>query len=208
MQAKLYVRIYRAMTFEVLAWLDFLFGEIPGRLGIMLRLLWARLTLPDCGARVRIGKGVIFGGRENISLGNRVTIMSGVAFHADGGGKVSVGSRVSFSYHALVDAADGGVIQIGNDVMIGPNVVIRAADHGHDLVTVPMSQQGHREGMIVIESDVWIGANAVITRNVTIGSGSIVGAGAVVTQDVPVRVVVGGVPAKILRQRYEHSEPE
>jgi galactoside O-acetyltransferase len=64
-----------------------------------------------------------------------------------------------------------------------------------------MNKQGHSGGTIVIVDDVWIGSNTTITRNVRIGSHSIVGAGAVVTKDVDPYSIVGGVPSKLIKYR-------
>jgi tetrahydrodipicolinate N-succinyltransferase len=65
-----------------------------------------------------------------------------------------------------------------------------------------------KEGIIMIGNDVWIGAGALILSGVTIGDGAIVGAGSVVTHDVPPYAVVGGVPAKIIRFRYNKDQIE
>ena len=59
---------------------------------------------------------------------------------------------------------------------------------------------------IIVEDDVWIGARAIILKGVTIGKGSVVGAGAVVTKTIPPYSIVGGVPAKILRRRFSNEE--
>ena len=71
----------------------------------------------------------------------------------------------------------------------------------HDRIDVLIIEQSHAGGTIVIEEGVWIGANVVITRNVKIRKHSIVGAGAVVTSDVPPFAIVGGVSAKMIRVR-------
>jgi len=87
--------------------------------------------------------------------------------------------------------------------MIGPYVSIRAADHCFDNLSEPIRCQGHTPGKIVIEDNCWIAGHVTITRNVTIGSGSIVGANSVVTKDIPKNSVAAGNPAKVIRSREE-----
>lgn len=114
---------------------------------------------------------------------------------------VSIGRNCSFNRNVFIDAGENGEIIIGNNVMIGPNTLLRAEDHRFDRIDIPMCEQGHNAGVINIEDDVWIGANAVITRDVTIGTGSVIGAGAVVTHDIPPYSVAVGVPARVIKSR-------
>ena len=76
-------------------------------------------------------------------------------------------------------------------------------NHNYDDITVPIKNQGVTKGKTVIGSDVWIGANVSIMSSVNIGDGCIIAAGAVVTKDIPAFSVIGGVPAKILKNRKE-----
>ena len=92
-------------------------------------------------------------------------------------GELVLGDRVSISPYAHV-AADGGRIVMGRHVAVGPGTVLRAANHCFSRHDVPILQQGHHPGEIVIGDDVWIGANCVITPDVHIGRGAVVGAGA------------------------------
>lgn len=85
-------------------------------------------------------------------------------------------------------------IQIGDGCAISENVVIRDSDNH-----VVENSTGKMTSPIIIENNVWIGINATILKGVTIGEGAIVAAGAVVTKDVPPHTLVGGVPAKIIR---------
>lgn len=96
--------------------------------------------------------------------------------------------------------ASSGKIVIGNNVLIGPNVVLRAADHGLSKGAA-IASQAHCGGEIIVEDDVWIGANAVVLRNVRLGRGCVVAAGAVVTKDVAAQIVVGGIPARKISSR-------
>lgn len=97
-----------------------------------------------------------------------------------------------------------GHIVIGNDVMMGPNCIMRTYSHAHDRIDIPMNQQGFEpEQVMHIGDDVWIGTNVIILPGVNIGSHCIIGAGSVVTRDVPDYAVVGGVPAKVIRYRTE-----
>lgn len=104
--------------------------------------------------------------------------------------KVSFGTDVLISHQAWIQGAGG--IAIGSRVMMGPRVMLLTANH--DLVTRETTVSP-----IVIEDEVWLGAGVTILPGVTVGRGSIVAAGAVVTRDVPPGVLVGGVPAKVIK---------
>jgi acetyltransferase-like isoleucine patch superfamily enzyme len=115
-------------------------------------------------------------------------------------GKVVIGRNCAVSDNCLMNGGTEG-IWIGDHVMIAPNCVLVAFGHSfHDLAT-PMMLQPWTYAKIVIDDDVWIGANCTITQGVRLGRGCIVGAGSVVTKDVEPYAVVGGVPARFLRSR-------
>lgn len=85
--------------------------------------------------------------------------------------------------------------------MIASSVSIRDTDHRFDRLDIPMISQGIVTAPIVIKDNVWIGHGAVITKGVTIESGAIIAANAVVTRDVPANAIMGGVPAKLIKYR-------
>jgi maltose O-acetyltransferase len=91
---------------------------------------------------------------------------------------------------------------MGSYVMIAPDVAFIGKMHRVDSVEVPMIAQGEVEvRQTVVEDDVWVGQRVVVLPGVKIGHGAIVGAGAVVTKDVPAYAVVGGVPARFIKYR-------
>ena len=95
-----------------------------------------------------------------------------------------------------------GPVTIGNDVMMGQDVIIYTTRHNDDSVEVPMRVQGMKDiSPVIIEDDVWIGGRVIILPGVTIGRGSIIGAGAVVSRSIPPYSVAVGVPAKVVRSR-------
>ena len=109
---------------------------------------------------------------------------------------VHFGKNVVVNFNA--NLVDDGEIFIGDDVMIGPNCNIATAVH-------PVSPRLRRHKLqfnkpVHIGNNVWMGAGATILPGVTIGDNSIIGAGSVVTKDVPANVIVGGVPARVLRE--------
>jgi acetyltransferase-like isoleucine patch superfamily enzyme len=93
-----------------------------------------------------------------------------------------------------------GGVSIGDRVYTSPLVQIIAVNHVFDDPQRPFVEQGITAQGIVIEDDVWIGSGAVITDGVRVGQGAVVAAGAVVTQDVPPHTVVGGVPARAIKE--------
>jgi len=119
---------------------------------------------------------------------------------------ISIGSDV----HIGPGADFGGLskpITIGNKVLIGPLVSIRTDNHNISNVGQFMYDAHERrsqdEGAVVIEDDVWIGTRVVILHGVTLHRGAVVAAGAVVTRDVPPYAIVGGVPAQVIRYRFD-----
>jgi galactoside O-acetyltransferase len=168
-------------------------------------VLWKR-RFAHCGGgdMVRLGDHLVITGFPAISIGGGTSIMSGSYLYAHDNSKLVIGSHCSFNHNVLLGAA-GGEIIIGNDVLIGPNVVLRAADHEFSDVDVPIRCQGHRSGRIVIGDDVWLAANVVVTSGVTIGTGCVVGAGSVVTRDLPPMMVCVGNPAQPIRSRLPES---
>lgn len=115
-------------------------------------------------------------------------------FYTDYGQNISIGKNVFIN--SSCHFQDQGGITIGDGVLIGHCVVLATLNHE----MAPERRQNLVPAPIVIGKNVWIGANATITSGVTIGDGAIVAAGAVVTKDVPAMTVVGGVPAKIIKQ--------
>lgn len=95
-------------------------------------------------------------------------------------------------------------IEIGNNCRIAPHVIIMDSDF-HDVNDRLADGKG---GSIIIKDDAWVATRAMILKNVTIGKGSIVASGAVVTKDVPDYCVVGGVPAKVIRRLHTPTEKE
>ena len=96
-----------------------------------------------------------------------------------------------------------GGIQIGNNVRIASGTKFIAFNHNFEDINKPISLQGNKYYGIIIENDVWIGARVTILPGVTIGKGSIIGAGAVVTKSIPPYSVAGGVPAKVIKSRLK-----
>lgn len=139
-----------------------------------LRAFCGKLILAKCGKNVNIEKGAVFSSK--VELGDR----SGIG----------------------VDADIKGKCVIGNNVMMGPQCIIYTRNHKFDDVSIPMREQGFQEEKpVYIGDDVWIGSRVTILPGVKIGSHSIIGAGAVVTKDVPEWAIVGGNPAVVKKFR-------
>ena len=94
-------------------------------------------------------------------------------------------------------------LTIGKDVLIGLNCIFRAADHLFSDNTLPIKNQGHIGGEIIVQDDCWLDGNVVALRDATIGEGGIIGTGAVVTKRIPPFCIAGGVPVRIIGSRKE-----
>lgn len=139
-----------------------------------LRWFCAKQVLPKCGANVNIERGAQFS--WDLSIGDN----SGVG----------------------VNAVISSHVVIGDDVMMGPECMMFTSNHGMDRTDIPMWRQPFSDPRpIMIGDDVWIGARVTILPGVHVGNGSVIGAGSVVTKDVPPYSIVGGNPAKVIRMR-------
>ena len=186
---------------ELNTWAIAVADLVPGAAGARLRAMVYHRLFGRAGSKPAFDVGLRLMGAENIEIGDRFRCSRNCAMSADRGGRIRIGHNANLNFNVFIGASEGGSIAIGNDALIGPNVVLRAADHRHDDPERPMLLQGHEPGEIVIEDDVWLGANVVVLGGVRIGRGAIVAAGAVVTKDVDSRTVVGGVPARFLASR-------
>lgn len=137
-----------------------------------------------------------------VSLGLGVTFYGGIGIR--GRGRLRVGDHSSINSGVIFGLT--GDLTLGRHVLVGDRVSFRTADHEFSDPDQPILHQGERYAPIVVEDDVWLGANVVVLRGVRIGRGAIIGANAVVTRDVPAMAIVGGVPARIIGYRTNSSE--
>lgn len=147
-----------------------------------------KAMLKKCGKNVLIGRGCDLT-YKNISVGN----------------DVSIGKNAMF----MCTRAE---IKIGDHVMFGPHVFMITGGHRMDVVGRYMKSIKDIEKLpendqdIILEGDNWIGANSIVLKGVTIGKGSVVAAGAVVTNNVPRYSIVGGIPARVIKMRFSSDE--
>ena len=113
-------------------------------------------------------------------------------------GRLTVGKRVIFGHHCTLAARD--TIEIGDDCMIAELVSIRDHDHAFNSTAGAYREQGFVCAPVRIGRNVWLGGKVTICKGVTIGDNAVVGANAVVTKDVPANCIVGGVPARFIKQ--------
>jgi acetyltransferase-like isoleucine patch superfamily enzyme len=198
-------------------------SRIPTIVGIGLRALAYRAIMQMDGLAA-IESGVRLRFASNIHLGRQVYLDEGVYIHACPNG-VSIGDKTLVMHGSVLHVynfrgmphssihigcnsligeynvirGQGGVT-IGDRVYTSPMVQLIAVNHIFDDPTRPFVDQGITAAGITIEDDVWIGSHAVILDGVRVGQGAVVAAGAVVSKDVPPHVVVGGVPAKIIKE--------
>lgn len=158
--------------------------------------LWLANRLPRCGfadrQRWRLlrlagldfeGPCIIWGGVNLRPIGGAANV------HIGRDSVINTGVRFGVPKDRVV---------IGSSVQVGPGVMFETVNHG--LVHVPGRGRGARTAPITVEDEVWIGAGAIILSGVTAGYGAVVAAGAVVNHDVAPSTVVGGMPARLIRQ--------
>jgi acetyltransferase-like isoleucine patch superfamily enzyme len=172
--------------------------EAVGRIRVRRRLLAA-------AAGIRMDRTVDVRSPDRLLLGPRVVVDRGVVLHCGGmdwsppGGGISLGANCYLGPNCVLFGAGG--IEIGEAALISPGVVITSHQHSFRRSDQDIRHQPLRFDRVVVGRDVWIGANATILPGVHVGPGSVIGAGAVVTNDIPPGVVALGVPARVSSER-------
>lgn len=181
----------------------FKFGYIPGRNFISLRALVERGLRPSLGDNVSIGAYAKLSnrGHGSIEIGDNTHIDDFVVLETRRGGSIKIGSNSGINAFSVVYGAGG--VTIGNNTRIASHTVIVASNHMFDDRTKNIYEQGVSKKGIVIGNDVWVGAGVRILDGVHIGDHSVIGAGSVVTRDIPENSVAVGVPARVMRSRGE-----
>lgn len=177
--------VHRIRMMVATAWTMLRFGHFFERFGDQSVLLGVPSFDPDFNAPLVV------------AVEKRVTFYTGVSIR--GHGLLTIGDDCSINSGVIFGLTCD--LTLGRHVLVGDNVSFRTADHEFADLGKPMLEQGERRGSIIVEDDVWLGANVTVLRGVRIGCGAIVGANAVVTRDVPAFAIVGGVPARIIGDR-------
>jgi acetyltransferase-like isoleucine patch superfamily enzyme len=192
-----------------------------------LRGLKTRFWIKSAKGLFLVGKNVRLFYPKNLQVGYNTIIEDGAEINCLSQQGIKLGNRVTIGKYAIIRPSNiyggpigegltmgdnsnigpynyigcSGKITIGNNVMLAPRVSIYAENHVFDHPELLIRDQGVEKKEVIIEDDCWIAANSIILAGVTIGQGSVVAAGSVVTENVPAYSVVAGVPAKFIKSR-------
>ncbi len=204
--------------------ITYLVGAMRGPLGNLSRRYLYRFIFKHFGSDVRIQAGSEFRGAHSIVVGNYVIVSGNVRLNADFPGcSIVLGDHVNLDRgvdiwvsnqgECHIEIGDSayigryvcmtgpGPIKIGRHCMIASHSSLYSNQHVFDDPTRPIATQGLTHKGIVIEDDCWIGTGVRVLDGVTIGQGSVIGAGAVVTKNIPPYSIAVGVPAKVISKR-------
>ena len=187
-------------------WKGLFFGRKRGIafVGKRVTIRHARHIRAERGLTIGDGAYINALSKDGIVFGDNVTIGAGSVIECTGvirelGDGIRIGSHVGFAQNAFI--AVRGPVEIGDDCIFGPNVAIHSENHVFSDPDTPIRLQGATREGVRIGRDCWVGEGAVILDGVTVGDGCVIAAGAVVTKNAPSYSIVGGVPAKVLKER-------
>lgn len=160
--------------------------------------VWPRMRGAHLGIGAYVSRHAMLREYEKITIGDRTSVGRQVELNPQGG-LIRVGSDCSLQNFCVLYGAGG--ITIGDDCRIANGVLMVAFNHRFDNLDELIRRQPIVAKGIAVESNVWIGARAIILDGVTIGTGSVVGAGSVVTRNVPRGTIVAGNPARVTSVR-------
>lgn len=179
------------------------FAAGDGYVDALMRRAVLRALARRLGAGVTLGRNISVIHPESMEIGDRVFIGDQAIIQGRHDGHCVIGTNAWIGPHSYLDARD---LEIGEFVGWGPGAKVLGSEHTGLPVDAPIIQTDLRIRPVRIGAWADIGVNAVIMPGVTVGRGSIVGAGAVVTKDVPDFAKVAGVPARIIGWRI--ADPE
>lgn len=205
----------------------FCFSNLSGGIGYFFRKIFYKRILGNVGTGVIWGKGISLRHPNNISFGNRVAVDDYVLLDAGGTGvggikigddviisrncvlqgktgPVSIGDKTDIGCNTIISSVSG--VFIDKTVLIAGNCYIGGGKYMSDSIEIPIMEQGLcPKGAVIIEEDVWLGAGVIVLDGVRIGKGSIIGAGAVVTKNLPNYSIATGIPATVVKNRKKIS---
>lgn len=168
---------------------------------VLRGMLW-RVRIDKCGKLLRCEKGIrLLKHNGEINIGERVFLHRGVklsACGAEGRSVIKIGDGSYIGDRTEIHAGEG--VTIGNGVLIAWDCNITDRDYHK------FESEKEKIRPIVIEDHVWIGLGCTVLKGVTIGEGAVVAAGSVVTHDVPARALVGGNPARVIKENVSWKE--
>ena len=152
---------------------------------------------------VLIGKNVKLIAEENavITFGQNVVVKDNTTIYAKKNAKIIIGNNSSTGHSTEISANE--LIEIGNDVIMGAHTYITDSNHGYSIKDVPIRKQQMEVGQVLIGNNVWLGRNVMLLKGSQLGDATIVAAGAVVNKSFSQNLVIGGVPAKVIKSTYE-----
>lgn len=174
------------------------FATTDGTFDAMMRRVLFRAIAKRVGHGLSVGPGVGFKHLETFELGDNVFLGAGVYLQGRFDGRCVIGNRVWIGPQSYMDARD---LEIGDEVGWAPCAKVLGSVHSGLPHDVPVIQTDLQIKPVRVEAWADVGIGSTLLPGVTIGRGAIVGAGAVVVEDVPPNAIVAGVPAKILRYR-------
>ena len=174
------------------------FATGDGVLDAMMRRVLFRAIARSVGHGLQVGSGVGFKHLETFELGDNVFLGAAAYLQGRHDGRCIIGNRVWIGPQAYMDARD---LEIGDDVGWGPGARVLGSVHSGEPAGVPVIRTDLHIKPVRILAWADLGISSTVLPGVTIGKGAIVGAGAVVAEDVPDNAIVAGVPARLLRYR-------
>ena len=160
-----------------------------------------RSQFRSIGEHVVFEAGVLVFHPETVSLGNNLYIGHGAMLKGYYNTRMEIGDNTWIGQQVFIHS--GGGVTIGKNVGIGPAVKILTSQHVEEGIEVPILQSRIETAPVIIEDDCDLGVGSIILPGVTLGRGTQVGAGAVVTKSTALYSVVAGVPARVLRSRMD-----
>jgi acetyltransferase-like isoleucine patch superfamily enzyme len=137
---------------------------------------------------------------RNIRIAKSAEVLLTASLRSDNCGTVDIGENCLINDFCSI-TADGSDIKIGNGVLVGPGTVMHTVHHCFERIDIPIWKQARIAKPIVVEDDVWIGANCTVLGGVRIGAHSVIGANSLVNSDIPAFSIAYGVPCKVQKRR-------
>ncbi len=202
-------------------------SRTPGALGLFLRSKFYPSLFRSCGRNVHFGANVVLRNPNKIDIGDNVIIDDNCLLDAKGrqNNGITIEDGVFIGRNSILSCKNGDIVlrkhvnigfncevfsgsrvEVGEGVLMAAYSYLIGGDHDSGDVDVSVTEQGSTSRGIVVGEGAWLGAAALVRDGVTIGAHAIIGAGAVVTHDIPDYAVAAGVPARILRDRRESKQ--